>query len=119
MGVGMSTGDLTPPGTSPLLPSSVTRAFIAIVVVAFLVLAVLGFYINENRTLAREGRDAKKALCSFRADLQGRHDQTQIFLDEHEGEDPIHAFGLTLPRAQLESQVKTQQATLDSLTIKC
>lgn len=66
--------------------------------------------------LAVAAFSANKALCSFKADLDQRTQRLEDLLEDDPG-DPIHAYGLSIPRSQLESQLANQQAALNSLSI--
>jgi hypothetical protein len=51
------------------------------------------------------------SLCTFRSDLQTRVDGTKEYLDH-----PDKYPGIKIPRSVIESQLKAQQQTIDSLS---
>lgn len=77
-------------------------------------LIALGVLAASVAVLAYLAFTTQSALCAFRQDIQQRHDQTAQILDEHPG-DPVRAFGLTIPRSQLLSNLASQDRTLNSL----
>lgn len=89
----------------------------ALVVVLAALFALFGYATVDARhksdRLAREGAQAKAALCSFRADLQQRIRNSEDFLIEHPGDLDLGA--LHIPRAQLLNTLNNQKATLASL----
>lgn len=68
-----------------------------------------GYAINDVNALATHTEDA---LCTFREDLQNRHDQGVQFIKDNPVAEPIP--GLT--RATLITNLRNQQKTLDSLS---
>ena len=79
---------------------------IALWVVCFSML--VGYAINDIGNLATH---TEAALCTFRDDLQARHDQGVQFIKDNPVAEPIP--GLT--RTALLANLKNQQRTLDSL----
>lgn len=72
--------------------------------------------INQNRQLAKQGRDAHDALCVFKRDLELRVASTEALLEEHKGEATIFA----IPRSVIRSSLANQQRAVDSLrTLDC
>lgn len=91
-------------------------------VVAFLVLLSVSLIVanvSSHRAAEQDERlrvvavTTNSALCSFRADLQRRLDDTVRYMRQHPGREPIP--GIT--RATLRRSVEGQRATLDALSI--
>lgn len=77
------------------------------------VFTALTFYgLRENRHLGVQGREAHDAICTFRADLARRIDETRDFLKAH----PDGLAGISA--ADLERSIAGQESTLRSLTIR-
>lgn len=77
-----------------------------VVLVMFIGVAALAAY-----TLY-EASQNRAAFCKFRGDLEQRVDNTQTFLDEHPGPEPIPG----IPRATLQRSLDGQRATVKSLS---
>lgn len=79
----------------------------------------LAFRASDQAKIDDLARETHGALCAFKFDLEQRAAQTQKILDENLG-DPVHVFGLSVPRAQLESNLANQQRSLKSLaSLEC
>ena len=61
-----------------------------------------------------EARQTHTALCAFRFDLQTRYDSGAKILAEHP-ENPVHIYGLAIPRDQLISSHQSQESALRAL----
>lgn len=89
----------------------------ALVVVLAFMFGLFGWLAVDSRQsssrLSREGMQAKRALCTFRADLAGRVENSERFLAEHPGD--IDLGSVRIARAQVINQVANQKATLRSL----
>jgi hypothetical protein len=85
-------------------------------IIAILALGATDHYRLSNRydNLAKQGAEAHSAICTFRADLQRRVDETRTFLKEHPS--GFEQLGLTASalRVTLINQEKTVR-TLDVL----
>lgn len=68
--------------------------------------------INGNRSRAAEGQEAHDAICTFRADLARRIDETRDFLEAH----PEGLAGISA--ADLQRSIAGQESTFRSLTIR-
>jgi hypothetical protein len=92
----------------------VTLSFVAIVAISFVVLAFMGWQINENRARTSEGRQAHDAICALKGDLARRIEASQDFLAAHPtGIDGISATDISL-------SIANQQLTLDALSpVRC
>jgi hypothetical protein len=99
-------------GAAGKIPRKIEMSFIAIVLAAFSILAVMGWNIQKNRQLAQDGEQAHDAICNLRDDVRRRVDASQQLLDEHPNAKVIFA----IPRSVIENSVKGQQATLDALS---
>lgn len=87
-------------------PSLRTLGLVQLIALAVLAISVgiLGYF----------SITAQSALCAFKGDLQRRLDANQAILTAQK--DPIiRAYGLTVPRSVVVSNVRAQKATLDSL----
>jgi hypothetical protein len=71
----------------------------------------LGATSAEVKSVAITTHDS---LCALKGDLQTRYNSGTKVLNEHP-EDPVHVYGLTIPRAQLLQSHQGQGATLESL----
>lgn len=89
----------------------ITLSFAAVVLVAFLVLAVMGYAIRQNRELAREGEAANTALCALRVDLDQRVASSRAFLREN----PEGIPGI--PPKLIRDGIANQQRTIATLAI--
>jgi hypothetical protein len=57
--------------------------------------------------------ETHSALCTFKADLQARFENTKEYLAKHPGKEPIP--GIT--RADLRRSLDAQRSTLDALSV--
>lgn len=83
-------------------------------IVFLTVVAVIGIYtrgaVNAVDTRARaEAASTHNSLCTFRADLEKRADQSQAFLDDHPEGFP------GIPAPVIQNSIDNQRRTLDSL----
>jgi hypothetical protein len=92
------------------LPGRVRLSFVALTLVFALSLAVIGYYVNQNRKLIEEGQKAHDALCVIRENLSIRVGRTQQFLDDNPA--PLIAG---IPRELIQRGVDQDMATLIAL----
>lgn len=114
-----ATGETGAPGpkgeTGEALPRSVRRAFIAVVLVAVLVVGILGHIVNENRRHTRAGKEAHDALCVIKANFQVREKRTEEFLRRH----PEPRI-LGIERSEFERSLRDTRETLRALrNLRC
>jgi hypothetical protein len=91
-------------------------SFVAVVLVAFAVLAVMGWQITKtrqlvksNHALALQGEQAHDAICALKADLDRRIQASLDFLVTH----PNGIQGITA--ATIRQGIANQQLTIDAL----
>jgi hypothetical protein len=87
----------------------VVPAMIGLIVI----LGAYDHYSSEGKiaTLARDGSEAHRAVCVFRADLVQRARVTRAFLESHPG-----GF-LGIDRSAIEASLANQQSTIDALSV--
>lgn len=120
------TGDQGEPGKSSLLTRNISLSYLVLAIVASLILGVLGWNIAQNRAviddvhdqqvkIAALAKSTNSALCSFKADLQRRIDNSQKYIDDVKaGRRQIIA---TITIAELETSVANQRATIRGLAM--
>lgn len=133
-------------GESGKMTRNAGRAFVVMVAIFCVVLAVMGYYINQNaelghqnktlirqtrvlahqaKVLAEQGREAKLGICSYKADLRARTRASAAGLKVAEKYLHDHPNGnADFPKATIQSaifsQAKTlaaQRAALDALRV--
>lgn len=98
----------------------VSRNVPLIIAASFAVLSMvalglaLAFRAADQRRIDELGSETHTALCAFKADLERRAASTREILDENPG-DPVHVFGLDVPRDELVSNLTNQQRSLKAL----
>ncbi len=105
------------PGQDSFTPKQITRSFVAMCVVFFLIILILAWNIQRNRQLIRDGREAKAALCTFRADLQRRVADTEDFVASVKAGNRPPIQGISV--ADLERSLSGQRSTLAALKLDC
>lgn len=89
-------------------------SFVAVTLVATLVLAGFGFQIEKNHQLGREGAGADAALCVLRHDYAVRIQEGEQYLAQH----PHGAPGI--PASAIRVSLFNQQHTLKALAgLRC
>jgi hypothetical protein len=87
--------------------------------VTIIILAATLLFFNAASNSATQARleevatETHAALCTFKADLQRRADDTRAYLQKHPGVEPIP--GIT--RADLRRSLNAQRDTLESLVV--
>jgi hypothetical protein len=81
---------------------------------AVLVALVAAVWWNGRAGTAALAQQSHSALCEFRNDLSRRYEDNVELLHKHP-EDPVMAYGLTIPRAILVTNTDAQKSTLDNL----
>jgi hypothetical protein len=92
----------------------VTLSFMAVVVVATLMVGLFGCQVMKNHELAVQGKQAHDGLCVLRASAAEQLKRNEAYL-ERKG-DPIVVFGLKIPRATLANSVASQRRTVNALS---
>jgi hypothetical protein len=100
LGATGATGATGPKGaTGEALPRRVRLSFVGLTAVFTVVVAVLGFFANENRQRAVEGRIAHNVLCVERANQLERLKRADELLKQQG--DVIIYLGLRFPRDEV------------------
>lgn len=81
-------------------------AIIGLAVALFAIVAIGGLYLNDK---ARDAELNRKALCTFRADLEARVTASRDFLIEHPGGIP------GIPEATIQKSIHDQERTIRAL----
>lgn len=84
-------------------------AFVAMTVVMTLMLGVVGFQVDKNRTLARQGQLAHDALCALNQRNIDRIATSRQFLREHPDGIP------GIPAKIIRDGIKADQSTVNVL----
>lgn len=92
----------------------IVAAIFAVLSVIALGLA-LAFRSADQAKIDNLAQETHDALCAFKGDLEQRAASTAKILDDDPG-DPVRIFGLSVPRAQLKSNLANQERSLASLT---
>src|SRR6187551_2663297 len=71
----------------------------------------MGQQAEQLKVVATSTHDS---LCALKHDLVVRHNSNVILLRDHP-EDPIQAYGLSIPRATIIQNETSQEATIDAL----
>lgn len=82
---------------------------------AVLTALVLGLWFNQSRGLKKVATDTHSALCTFRADIQNRHDATVKYLLDHPRGLTTKKGDVVITAAQFKQSLKTQESTLNAL----
>lgn len=98
------------PGTER---SSGPWTYVVTIAATLLLAIIVAQQIFSATDAAREGRDAKIALCILRGDLERRSADTEAFLNEHPN-DPEPLGGV--PRQTLETSLRSQKETISALS---
>jgi hypothetical protein len=109
-----ATGKTGAVGRSSALSRHVTASFVAIVVISFVVLAVMGWQITQNRERAKEGQQAHDAICALKGNLADRILASQTFLEER----PNGIPGLT--PTLIQDSIDRDKLALDAMSpVRC
>ncbi len=88
-------------------------AVLYLVVLPLAIFAIAVGGIVRTDRLARQGQEAHRAICTFRADLKQRADNSSDLLNRTKGD--IKIGTLRFQRANVIAQLKNQEAALRSL----
>lgn len=110
-------GEPGEPGESTILSRHVSAWYLLLALVVTVVLATIIYNIVQNRGLAQDGREAKDALCTFRADLVNRVERGEAYILEVEEGTRKIIPGVTVK--DLQRSVESQRATLRALHLDC
>lgn len=101
-------------------PKRITAAFIAVVVVSFLVLTSFAYVVKETRDLAHANEEllvevskSHDVQCAQRDDLDKAIEQTQTILDEN----PKAKIIFAIPRKLFEDSLARNKQTRENLSI--
>lgn len=92
------------------------RLLFASAVISVTIVVLLNYVGTSDRERIEDvATTTQVALCAFKADLEQRASANRKLLDADLG-DPLHIYGLEVPRSQLESNLANQERSLASLS---